>query len=105
MQSEGANTITPGSVGMAFVGGNLLGVATFGSQVINGRLGGDFVYARVDYPFRAPGAQLTNLNAWFKSNTSLTGSPASTWANSSANSSLTTLNAVGTVVVNRTWSE
>lgn len=99
-QNEGANTITPGSVGMAFVGGNLLGTATFGTQVLNGRLGGDFVYARVDYPFRAPGAQLSNLNTWFKSNTSLTGNPATAWLNSSANSSLTTLAGTGTVPVN-----
>ncbi len=99
IQAEGANTITPGSVGMAFVGGNLLGTATFGTQVLNGRLGGDFVYARVDYPFRAPGAQLSNLNAWFKSNALLTGSPVNAWQNSSANSSLTTLNSTGTVPV------
>lgn len=100
VQSEGANTISPGSVGMSFVGGNLLGTATFGSQVLNGRLGGDFVYARVDYPFQAPGAQLSNLNAWFKSNALLNGSPATSWANSSANSSLTTLIKSGTLVVN-----
>lgn len=99
LQSEGANTITPGSVGMAFVGGNLLGTATFGTQVLNGRLGGDFVYARVDYPFLAPGAQISNLNAWFKSTASLTGNPVSAWKNSSANSSLTQLVNTGTVSV------
>ncbi|MBE7170292.1 MAG: hypothetical protein INR73_06865 [Williamsia sp.] len=84
---------------MAFVGGNLLGTATFGTQVLNGRLGGDFVYARVDYPFLAPGAQISNLTAWFKSTALLTGNPVSSWKNSSANSSLTGLANTGTVPV------
>lgn len=100
VQTESANTVMPGSVGMAFIGGNLLGTATFGTQVLNGRLGGDFVYARIDYPFLAPGAQASNLNAWFKSNALLSGNPAATWTNSSANSSLTTLISSGTVPVN-----
>ena len=99
-QNEGANTITPGWVGMAFVGGNLLGTATFGTQVLNGRLGGDFVYARIDYSFHAPGAQLSNLNAWFKSNALLTGNPATAWKNSFGNSNLSTLTNSGTVPVN-----
>ena len=100
VQNEGANTITPGWVGMAFVGGNLLGTATFGTQVLNGRLGGDFVYARVDYPFLAPGAQNSGLTTWFKTTALLTGNPVTIWKNSSANANLTQLANTGTVPVN-----
>jgi|GEM_PF-3264663 len=93
-------TISPGKPGMAFVGGALSGTATFGNNVLKGRMGGDFVYGRISYPYIAPGAQLSTLNAWYKANNQLSGSPATQWTNSTVNSSLTNLTNTGGVPVN-----
>jgi len=99
VNEESFSTVTPGKLGMLFTGGSLAGPATFGGQVINGRIGGDFCYGRISYPYIAPGAQVSNLGAWFSAGSRLNGSPATQWSNLSANSSLTNLASTGSVPV------
>lgn len=99
VNAEQFNSITPGKLGMLFAGGTLAGPATFGTQVINGRIGTDFCYSRISYPYIAPGGQISNLSAWYNVGNKLKGSPATEWSNLSVNSSLTNLVATGSVPV------
>ncbi|MDH7463462.1 T9SS type A sorting domain-containing protein [Chitinophagaceae bacterium 26-R-25] len=99
VNAEQFNSVTPGKLGMLFTGGTLAGPATFGSQVINGRIGSDFCYSRITYPYVGPGAQISNLSAWYSAGSKLNGNPAAQWSNLTVNSSLTNLVSTGSVPV------
>ncbi|WP_158526241.1 gliding motility-associated C-terminal domain-containing protein [Pedobacter paludis] len=97
---DGGNGIIHGKPGTLFTGGQLLNNANFGAAgTLIASSAGEYAYARIDYPYIAPGAAVSNLNAWYKANAAvtLTGANVTQWKNSTTNSALTTLNNTGTV--------